>query len=686
MNDESYLTPEEQAQLKEVFHAQTKEMLEEYGAKVLELESTAERSEVLRALERTVHTIKGDSMALALGELSKLSHRMEDYLKGLRRMDHLRRQDIDVLLVCGDLLSELVEHYCIDSSTPLPDIGNLCERLVPPSDDPANQEISLVGSLFRITVSFARDCQMHSAGAFLVRQRLEKLGRIVSVEPDPESSAIEESSRWVLEVRSDAKPKELRRAAKVPGVTSRVVLKKQVAALALAGEPEAPDAGAEGSSSEPTRPKAQRGGGAQSSELLRVEVSKIDRIMDLVGELVIGRSMVAQALAELSAELSADRSDNVSDGLSGGWGDAIGASSHDRLSDANGFLEHTLTELQAAVLKIRMVSVEHVFRRFPRVVRDLAHAREKSVELEIQGGLTELDKSIVDALGEPLLHLVRNAIDHGLESPEERVRAGKPRSGRVLLSAFYEGNHAHVVVEDDGRGIDVAHVARQAVTQGLIESSQLDQMAPADILNTIYQPGFSTKDEVSDISGRGIGMDVVRESIENLKGVIELQTAPGRGTRFLIRLPLTLAILRAVLVEVSDRAFAVPLTSVLEIIRLRSDQARSILGRGVLQWRDQVVPLVSLSQALGLPPSVSEDSGRAFVLLVGEAERRIGLVAERLLGEQELVVKPIEDTLTRSPGIAGASVLGNGRVVLILHTRGLLDKTVSFARKVEVLQ
>ena len=366
MSDESYLTPEEQAQLKEVFYAQTKEMLEEYGAKVLELESSADRSEVLRALQRTVHTIKGDSMALAFEALSKLSHRMEDYLKGLRRMDHLRRRDIDLLLACGDLLGELVEHYCNDSGTPPPDIGTLCERLVPPSGDPATREISLAGSLFRITVSFAPDCQMHSAGAFLIRQRLEKLGLIVSAEPDPDSPAIEESSRWVLEVRSDAKPKELRRAAKVPGVTSRVVLKQQLAALASAEVPEAFAPGDGGSSAEPTTPTAQSGGGAASSELLRVEVSKIDRIMNLVGELVIGRSMVAQALAELSA------------GLSDGPGGADGGSPQDRLSDANGFLERTLTELQAAVLKIRMVPVEHVFRRFPAArARSGVCAREK---------------------------------------------------------------------------------------------------------------------------------------------------------------------------------------------------------------------------------------------------------------------------------------------------------------------
>jgi two-component system chemotaxis sensor kinase CheA len=361
------------------------------------------------------------------------------------------------------------------------------------------------------------------------------------------------------------------------------------------------------------------------------------------------------------------------------------------LNDANGFLERTLTELQAAVLKIRMVPVEHVFRRFPRVVRDLAHSRGKRVDLDVQGGLTELDKSIVDALGEPLLHLVRNAIDHGLESPRERELSGKPPEGKLKLAAFYEGNHAHVVVEDDGRGIDLARVGERAIALGIIEPSQLDAMTPSDVLNVIYQPGFSTRETVSDISGRGIGMDVVRESIENLKGVIELSTAPGKGTRFLIRLPLTLAILRAVLVEVAGKAFAIPLTGVLEIVRLPRDRAESVLGHGVLHWRDQVVPLISLRDALGLSAGAPQYGpaaarGRDFVLLVGEAERRVGLVAEGLLGEQELVVKPIEDPLARSPGVAGASILGDGRVVLILHTRGLLDKHVSLSRRVEVLR
>ena len=684
MSDETYLTPEELAQLKQVFYAQAKDMLAEFNDRALELEVSSEPTEVFRALERVVHTVKGDSMALEFTALTKLAHRIEDYLRGFRevvRVRRVRRDEIDMLLASGDLSTALLEAYCADPPKTVPDIEEFCERLVPPSEDaevpPSTPETlrstsdtprSTPETLAQLTISFTSDCQMHSAGAFLVRQRLEKLGRFVHSEPDPDDAAIEASPRFIVYVASEANAKELRRAARVPGVTSRVVL-KHVAASTLLSEQDSgdePQDPGEGGSRPGPASSPNASASPSSSDSLRVEVAKIDRIMNLVGELVIGRSMVAQALADMS-------------------GNAIDGGVEDLLSGANGFLERTLTELQAAVLKIRMVPVEHVFKRFPRLVRDLAHSRGKKIELDIQGGRTELDKSIVDALGEPLLHLVRNAIDHGIETPEERSASGKAPKARLALSAFYEGNHAHVVVEDDGRGIDVAQVAQRAVTQGILEASQLDSLAPEEILNTIYQPGFSTADSVSDISGRGIGMDIVRESIENLKGVIELETAPGRGTRFLIRLPLTLAILRAVLVEVGTQTFAVPLTGVLEIIRLAPDQARTILGRGVLHWRNQVVPLVSLREALDVPSKNGDDRG-AFVLLVGEAERRIGLVAERLVGEQELVVKPIEDVLTRSPGIAGASILGNGQVVLILHTRGLLDRTVSLARKVEALQ
>jgi two-component system chemotaxis sensor kinase CheA len=663
MSDEAYLTPEELLALKTTFYVQTREMLEDFSQRVLVLEASSDSAEALRALERTVHTIKGDSMALGFEELAKLAHRLEDYFRALRDRPVLDRRAIDLLLACGDTMLVLLEAYCAEPPKPLPSIDSLCERLAP-RVEPSTREMAMEppaeARAYRLTIRFAKECQMRSAGAFLVRQRLTKVGLIVRAEPDPESPEIETASQWVVDLEAAVGKEEIRLAARVPGVTSRVMLREQ---KRLSPQPAPGDLEEEGSF-------ARTSGSATpaASDQLRVEVSKIDRIMNLVGELVIGRSMVTQALSEFSS------------------GDAQGTAA-DRLSDANGFLERTMTELQAAVLKIRMVPVEHVFRRFPRLVRDLAHSRGKRVDLDIQGGLTELDKSIVDALGEPLLHLVRNAIDHGLETPRERELAGKPPTGKLKLAAYYEGNHAHVVVEDDGRGIDLDRVGERAVALGFIETSQLAAMTPSDILNTIYTPGFSTRETVSDISGRGIGMDVVRESIENLKGVIELSTVPGKGTRFLIRLPLTLAILRAVLVEVAGKAFAIPLTGVLEIVRLPRERATSILGHGVLHWRDQVVPLVSLREALGFPPAETAPTrDRDFVLLVGEAERRIGLVAEGLLGEQELVVKPIEDPLARSPGVAGASILGDGRVVLILHTRGLLDKQVSRSRRVEVLR
>jgi two-component system chemotaxis sensor kinase CheA len=661
MSDETYLTPDELLALKTTFHVQTREMLLGFGERVLALERATDFDEGLRAVERVVHTIKGDSMALGFEALSKLSHRLEDHFHALREAESIGREETDLLLACGDAMTELLEAYCAEPPKPIPAIDALCERLVV-SEAPLTAEIALEGRLYRLAVSFAKDCQMRSAGAFLVRKRLEKVGRVLSTDPDPESPAIEKAPQWIVDLESSAKRDEIRRAARVAGVTSRVVLKD---AKRLSVESRrAPAPGQTASEEESASGKVHAPAG--SSDQLRVEVGKIDRIMNLVGELVIGRSMVAQSLADLASGEAAE-------------------SAADRLGEANSFLERTLTELQAAVLKIRMVPVEHVFRRFPRVVRDLAHSRGKRVELEIHGGLTELDKSIVDALGEPLLHLVRNAIDHGLETPEERERAGKPPVGRLELSAFYEGNHVHVTIEDDGRGIDLASVGARALSLGLVETSQLDMMTPSEILNCIYIPGFSTKEAVTDVSGRGIGMDVVREVIENLKGVIELETAPGKGTRFLIRLPLTLAILRAVLVEVAGKAFAVPLTGVLEIVRLGRDDASSILGRGVLHWRNQVVPLVSLRETLGL--GTRQDAAeRGFVLLVGEAERRVGLVAEGLLGEQELVVKPIEDPIVRSPGVAGASILGDGRVVLILHTRGLLDKRASLSRRVEVLR
>lgn len=551
MSNSSYLTPDEANALKETFRAQTGELLEAFAREVLALEHTGDRAGSLKAIGRIVHTIKGDAMALEFTRLAELAHRLEDYLAPLRRGENaLEREQIDALLACGDGLASLLKAYCAGKTVELPPIAPLLERL----------EVVSGGKHVEMALRFARDCKMRSAGAFLVRQRLDPLAEILETRPDPEDPAFESAPTWTLVLTPRVPLDELKKAARVPGIVSRVDVKPlEKKAAAPAPQPE--------------REKSPEATGA---EHLRVESEKVDRIMDLVGELVIGRSMVTQAISDLA---------KVDEHLVG------------RLETANGILERMMGELQAAVLKIRMVPVDRVFRRFPRMVRELAQACGKEVELEVEGGTTELDKGIVDALSEPLLHFVRNAVDHGLESRDERRRAGKPEVGRLKIAASYESQHVHIVVEDDGRGIDPERVARRAVELGLMAADDAESLPPADLLQAIYAPGFSTCTTVSTVSGRGIGLDIVREAIQKLKGTIEIDTAPGRGTRFFIRLPLTLAILRAILVEAGGRVFAIPLTEVLEILRLSREEEASVLGRGVLPHRDRVVPLVLLSEA-----------------------------------------------------------------------------------------
>ena len=653
----SELSREEAAALKEVFREQAEELLEAYGRHALELGHVAKPGDVLKTLQRAVHTIKGDSMALEFDELAGMAHRLEDLLAALgSEAEPVGQAFIDLLLACGDAMSELLAAYCsVPSRSPKAN-ASLEQRL--------DAALSALGSpvgadkarRMRLAVTFSRDCKMRSVGTFLIRQRLEPLASILATDPDPESPAIEKSRTWTLLIESAAGSKALQQAARVPGVSSRVslrILEEVPVVRELSGPVETSPPS--GSSNVPS---------SSATNFLRVEVSKVDRIMNLVGELVIGRSMVAQVIQDLR---------DGGEGMAG------------RLSDASNFLGRSLTELQAAVLKIRMVPVDTVFRRFPRVVREVARASGKNVALEIRGASTELDKSIIDVIGEPLLHLVRNAIDHGVETEDERRTAGKPTVGRLALAAEYEGNHVHIVVEDDGRGVDVERVASRAADLGLVRREETKTLGRDEILNFVFAPGFSTRENVSTLSGRGIGLDVVKSTIESLKGTIDVTTAPAEGTRFLIRLPLTIAILQALLVRAAGRVFALPLTSVLEIVRLSASESGSILGKGVFRFRERVIPLFRLRELLDLEAREEEGGRKEFVLVIGEAERRMAVLVDKIVGEHELVVKPIEDPLARSPGIAGASILGDGKVVLILNVHRLTERRQRLFGRAELL-
>ena len=388
------------------------------------------------------------------------------------------------------------------------------------------------------------------------------------------------------------------------------------------------------------------------SNTVRVDIHKLDGLMSSVGELHIIKGEIARIAADLR-------------GLQGFTGLAV------NLSKAYKNLERRLNEIQEGILDVRMVPIGQIFSRLAQVVRKYAREAGKEIDLGIQGEETELDKLMVEDLADPLMHLIRNAIDHGIDPPDVRQRLGKPGHGRVLLTALPKGNHVVITVEDDGRGIDPHAILAKAREKGLVEDEFDAERDRKEVLDLIFLPGFTTSETVTEISGRGVGMDVVKRNVSRLSGMIDIETEVGEGTRFVLTLPITLAIIRALIIEAGGRRFAVPLGSVLEILRVRPDRIETIETREVMAIRNETIPLLRLSTAFDLPAEKEEET--LFVILVGLAERRLGIVVNRLRGQQEIVIKPLGARLSDTPGIAGATELGDKVVVLVLDVESLIE-------------
>ena len=369
-----------------------------------------------------------------------------------------------------------------------------------------------------------------------------------------------------------------------------------------------------------------------------------------MGELIIGKSMLQQALNEFSKRFPKEL-------LRG------------KFADAMAFQARVLNDLQRSVMKIRMVPVDQLFRRFPRMVRDVARQCGREVELAVSGQDTDLDKGILDAIAEPLTHLVRNAISHGIESPEERRKLGKPSQGIVRLNAYHQGNQVIVEVTDDGRGIDVAKIRTKAFELGLTTPEEASKMSELEALNFIFRPGFSTAEQVTEVSGRGVGMDVVQSVLHRLKASISVDTRLGQGTTFRLKLPLTLAIIKALLFWVEQRLYAIPLNAVLEIARTFEGEVHQVDNYEVLQLRNQVLPLLRL----GRPAPEGNHKTKLFVLIITVSEKKYGLIVDTLEGEEELVIKALDDQTFSTDLVSGASILGDGRVVLILNLPAVVE-------------
>lgn len=380
---------------------------------------------------------------------------------------------------------------------------------------------------------------------------------------------------------------------------------------------------------------------------IRVDVRRLDDLMNLVGELVLGRNRLSQIVGN-------------------GLPDQLHTEFLAQLQETTAQIDFITTELQTAVMKTRMVQVGRVFNRFPRVVRDISKEFGKEIDLIIEGEETEMDKSIIEEISDPLIHLVRNAADHGIETPEERVKNGKPRRGTIRLMAGHEGNHIIIGIEDDGKGINPEIIKAKAVEKGIITAQEAEDMSDKDSFNLIFAPGFSTAQKLTSVSGRGVGMDVVKTNITKLNGMIFVDSEVGKGSRFVLKLPLTLAIIQGLLVNVGSETYAVPLTSVLEVVRNSTDDLDYIHGREVIRLRDRILPLIYVDELLGVNDSQRRETGRFYTVVIGVANTFFGLVVDSLLGQKEVVIKSLGNFLKKSPGIAGSTILGDGRVIMIL--------------------
>ncbi len=700
-------SPDERGlELRELFYETSQELLQALNDEALKLEKNPGDEEIVRSIRRTVHTLKGDAAACGLRDLSELAHQFEDALSLEGATAHSAVPEI--AFASADVFVEMIAAY--RRGTKLPSTKTLSKRIEDLTAGPATQKarrgrkavestrtskksaakpatakppaksaikpladwteyerLAMTNAqaqgqdVLHVTVKMDPHCAMPIAGRQLVHNAISTMGPVIAVRPDIKSPAATKYVDFLLATMQTAE--QIAAKCKIPTIVDEVTVELLLAPDAALGNNEAAaetnaplEAAPESESSPPPettagplRPEPSSSPAVQEN-ILRVEAGRIDNVLNLVGELIIGKSMLQQALNEFSKRYPKEL-------LRG------------KFADAMAFQSRVLNDLQRSVMKIRMVPVEQLFRRFPRMVRDVARQCGREVELSVSGEDTDLDKGILDAIAEPLTHLVRNAVSHGIESPEERQKLGKTPHGMVRLNAHHQGNHVIIEVSDDGRGIDAQKIRTKALELGLTTPEEAARLNDTEALDFIFRPGFSTAEQVTEISGRGVGMDVVQSVLHRLKASIHVETRAGQGTTFRLKLPLTLAIIRALLFWVEQRLYAIPLNAVMEIARTFESEVHQVDNYEVLQLRNQVLPLLRL----GRPAPQDERKAKLFVLVIAVGERKYGLIVDALEGEEELVIKALDDQTFSTDLVSGASILGDGRVVLILNLPAVVE-------------
>jgi two-component system chemotaxis sensor kinase CheA len=687
----SFLPEDRGAELRALFFESAAELLQAINEAGLQLEKSPADEELIRGVRRAVHTLKGDSAACGFTKLSEITHELEDILTVQIAQSHGAKL-AEVVLSAVDLFESMLTAYQKQLDPPSADPFRvlLHQLLQAPSSAhvsgeagapqiPANfrwneyeglmiSEAVLRGeAVYNIALRIDPNSAMRAAAFQLVRNVLHACGTVIALRPEDNHAAA--AVEIVEAALASSHPLEhIAHRCRIPAVVSDLRIERathgesaehellgdilEAQAAQLSGR--TPD-GHDSATAKQTAGASAVAAVTESS--LRVDAARIDAVMNLVGELIIGKSMLNRTLSEFDRQHAKDPV-------------------RTKLAEALAFQSRVLDELHKCVLKIRMVPVEQLFRRFPRVVRDVAKVCGKDVALEITGEHTDLDKSILDALAEPLTHIVRNSVDHGIEAASDRLAAGKAARGTVSLNAFHQGTQVVLEVKDDGRGIDLGLVRDQAVRSGLVKANDAERLLEHDLLNLIFEPGFSTASEVTEVSGRGVGMDVVRTVLDRLKGTVQVSTVKGQGTTIQLRMPLTLASIQTLLFRVGGRLFAVPLSSVIEITRISEQDVHRVDQREVLRLREQILTLVRLSNLskIHAVESPATKKKRNFVVVIGQGEKRFGLVVDSMVGEEELVIKALPGEIVFSDLVSGASILGDGTVVLILNVPAILSR------------
>jgi len=683
------------SQYLEIFVEETKEHLQSLNESLLQLEKNPQDTAMLNEIFRVAHTLKGMAGTMGFSKMAKLTHDMENVLHALRSSEiEITTNLVDTLFMCLDALEDYSETIESTGSEGNNDYNNIIQAL----NDAANKKSEKpeekskpikeeskkqakdelyetakfklnqyeqnaaykakeVGmNVLKITVVLNKGCVLKAARSFIIFQTLEKHSEIIRSEPrveDIEDEKFDFEFTVVCVTREDSVvfKNEINSIAEIDKVTITPLgyddfklseVESHTSSEVIDNQTNSEVESQDDEDSEESNHNNQVHK-TKTGKTVRVDIDRLDVLMNLVSELIIIKTSLE---------------------------DIDGGERSQAFNESVEYLERITTSLHDAVMKVRMVPVEMVFNRFPRMIRDVSRELKKEIVLDMSGEETELDRTVIDEIGDPLIHLLRNSADHGIESIEKRKEAGKPAEGHIDLRAYQDGNNVVIEVNDDGQGIDIEKVKKKAIEKGIVKKEIANTLTQKDIVDFLFKPSFSTQDQITDLSGRGVGLDVVKTKIEQLGGVVEVETQRGKGSKFIIRLPLTLAIIQALLVVIGGEKYAIPLSSTKEIIKIDSDQIMMVQTQEVIKIRNTIIPIVRLGKILEIPECESK-SKQLTVVIVKKGEKLSGFLVDSLIGQQEIVIKSLGKLLSGIKFIAGATILGDGNVALILDVNSL---------------